>query len=339
MRNNLSICIAGKNQIAINCLKYLIKSFKHVNIFYLPNKSDSGKDKWQPSFRKFARSINIKLIHEDDLYCKKDLIFISVEYESILNISKFKSRRLFNIHFSLLPKYKGMYTSALPLLYGEKKTGVTLHRIERGIDTGSIVFQKEFKINKNWNAYDLYNKYMLYGYQIFKTNINKIIKNKISLSKQKYYKSSYYSKSSINFKELNIDFNKTAYQIQNQFRAYSFRPFQMPKLNGWGIYKIKILNSISQFKAGKIIYQNSEYFRISSIDYDILLFKDYYPRFWHLLKKADLQNLKKISKYIKNLNEKNHEGIDAHSLTKTNKQIYCLKALINFRKKKYFKIL
>jgi methionyl-tRNA formyltransferase len=292
MRNNLSICIAGKNQIAINCLKYLIKSFKNVNIFYLPNKSDSGKDKWQPSFRKFARSINIKLIHDDDLYCKKDLIFISVEYESILNISKFKSKRLFNIHFSLLPKYKGMYTSALPLLYGEKKTGVTLHRIERGIDTGSIVFQKEFKINKNWNAYDLYNKYMLYGYQIFKTNINKIIKNKISLSKQKYYESSYYSKSSINFKESNIDFNKTAYQIQNQFRAYSFRPFQMPKLNGWGIYKIKILNSISQFKAGKIIYQNSEYFRISSIDYDILLFKDYYPKFWHLLKKADLQNLK-----------------------------------------------
>ena len=337
MRNNLSICIAGKNQIAINCLKYLIKNFKNINIFYLPNKSDSGKDKWQPSFRKFARSINVKLINEDNLYCKKDLIFISVEYESILNIRKFKSSRLFNIHFSLLPKYKGMYTSALPLLYGEKKTGVTFHRIERGIDTGSIISQKEFKINQNWNAHDLYNKYMSYGYQIFKTNINKIIKNKIPLLKQKYYNSSYYPKSHINFKELNIDFNKTAYQIQNQFRAYSFRPFQMPRFKGWGIYKVKILNSISQFKTGKIVYQNSEYFKISSIDYDILLFKDYYPKFWRLLKKADLQNLKKISKYIKNLNEKNHEGNNAHCLAKTNKQIYCLKAFINFRRNNILK--
>jgi methionyl-tRNA formyltransferase len=337
MRINQSICIAGKNQIAINGLKYLIKNFKNHNIFYLANKSDSGKDKWQPSFRKFANSINVKLITKNDLYCKKDLIFISLEYESILNINKFKSRRLFNIHFSFLPKYKGMYTSVLPLLYGEKKTGVTIHKIERGIDTGRIVSQKEFKISQKWNAHDLYNKYMLYGYQIFKKNINKIIKNKISLSKQKSCNSFYYSKSHINFKELNIDFKKTAYQIQNQFRAYSFRPFQMPRFKGWNIYKTKILNSTSQFKAGKIVFQNNEYFRISSIDYDILLFKDYYPKFWHFLKKGDLKNLKKISKYIKNLNEKNHKGINGYSLAKANKQIDCLKAFINFRKNNILK--
>ena len=332
MRNNQSICIAGKNQIAINSLKYLIKNFKNLNIFYLPNKSDSGKNNWQPSFRKFAKSIKVKLICEDDLYCIKDLIFISLEYESILNIHKFKSERLFNIHFSLLPKYKGMYTSALPLLYGEKTTGVTLHKIDRGIDTGSIIFQKKFKINQNWNAYELYNKYMFYGYQIFETNINKIIKNKISLSKQKYFNSTYYPKSHINFKELNIDLNKTAYQIQNQFRAYSFRPFQMPRFKGCGIYKTKILNSVSQFKPGKIIFQNREYFKISSIDYDILLFKDYYPKFWNFLKKSDLRNLKKISPYIKNVNEKNKQGFSASFLAKTNKQIRCLKAFINFRK-------
>jgi hypothetical protein len=46
MRINQSICIAEKNQIAINSLKYLIKNFKNLDISYLANKSDSGKEKW-----------------------------------------------------------------------------------------------------------------------------------------------------------------------------------------------------------------------------------------------------------------------------------------------------
>ena len=235
-----NICIAGKNKIAVNGLKYLINNFKNINIFYLPNNTDTGKDSWQPSFKKFAKSTIAKLANENELWKKKNLIFISLEYERIINLNKFKSKRLFNIHFSLLPKYKGMYTSALPLLNGDKASGVTLHKIDRGIDTGDIISQKEFKIKQNWNAFDLYERYLSYGYQLFKDNLNNIIKNKINFSRQSVNDSSYYSKSQINFKNFYIDYNKTALQIQNQFRGYTFRPFQMPIFNGWKINKTKI---------------------------------------------------------------------------------------------------
>ena len=39
-----------------------------------------------------------------------------------------------------------MFTSALPLINGEKETGVTLHKIDAGIDTGDIIDQIKFQI-------------------------------------------------------------------------------------------------------------------------------------------------------------------------------------------------
>ena len=67
----------------------------------------------------------------------------------ILNIDKFFSKELFNFHFSLLPKYRGCHTNFFQIYNGEKISGVTLHKIDNGIDTGPIIDQLKFSINKN----------------------------------------------------------------------------------------------------------------------------------------------------------------------------------------------
>ena len=73
-------------------------------------------------------------------------MFISLEYHRLIDPLKFVTSKLYNPHFSLLPAYKGMYTSALPLLNDEKDAGVTLHHIDSGIDTGDIIDQIIFPI-------------------------------------------------------------------------------------------------------------------------------------------------------------------------------------------------
>lgn len=55
---------------------------------------------------------------------------------------------IFNLHFSLLPKYRGASPVQTAILNGEKESGVTLQRINEGLDTGDIVFQKAFSIEK-----------------------------------------------------------------------------------------------------------------------------------------------------------------------------------------------
>ena len=123
------ICIAGKNRCSIDALRILIKKkFSKKKIFALPNSSDDGQDNWQPSFKKYAIKNKIKIVTLNKLYKIRKLIFFSLEYEKIINVDKFKSKELFNYHFSLLPKYRGCHTNFLQIYYGEKYSGVTLHK-------------------------------------------------------------------------------------------------------------------------------------------------------------------------------------------------------------------
>ena len=145
----LKICIAGKNSCAIQIVKFLVKKQLKKNLIILPNKTDKGDDNWQPSLRKFAKKNKLKIVKKDSLYSIKNLIFLSIEYEEILKTKKFLSKELFNIHFSLLPKYRGCHTNYLQIKNGEKKSGVTLHKIDKGIDSGDILFESRFKIPKN----------------------------------------------------------------------------------------------------------------------------------------------------------------------------------------------
>ena len=146
---NKIICIAGKNECAIQFVKFISSIVPKRNILILSNKSDNGKDNWQPSLKKFARKNKYKLTKINNLYTIDNLIFISIEYESIININKFSSKELFNFHFSLLPKYRGCHTNFFQIYNGEKISGVTLHKIDNGIDTGPIIDQLKFSINKN----------------------------------------------------------------------------------------------------------------------------------------------------------------------------------------------
>lgn len=244
---NKFICIAGKNQCAIDALKYTIKKYKNFyQIIALPNESDNGKDTWQKSFKRFCKKEKIKIINLNKLYKIKNLYFFSLEYENILNIKKFKTKKLFNFHFSLLPKFRGCHTNFYQIYFGEKKAGVTLHLIDKGIDSGDIIDKVDFKVKKNDTAYDNYLRLLKKSTFLFKKNLNKILKNNYTLTKQKNKNASYFNRQSVNYKKM-IKINKLSNNINthNKIRSLIFPPFQLPIYNGRKIKK-------SLFKSNKI---------------------------------------------------------------------------------------
>lgn len=247
---NKTICIAGKNQCAIDCLNFTIKKFKNHKIFALPNDNDDGKDKWQKSFKKFAKKKDIPIVKLKELYKIENLYLFSLEYENLLKIRNFKSKNLFNFHFSILPKYRGCHTNYYQILNGEKKTGVTLHKIDKGIDTGNIISNVQFGISINTTAYENYLKLLKKSFFLFKINIGKILKDKYSVKKQNLDKGSYFSRKSVDYKKI-INFNKIKHNIitHNKIRALIFPPFQLPIYNGK-----KINKSIYNNKKIKLLY-------------------------------------------------------------------------------------
>ncbi len=243
---NKTICIAGKNLCAIESLDYVLNKYKNYNILALPNKSDKAKDGWQKSFKKFAIKRKVPIVTLKELYKLDDLYLFSLEYEKILKTKNFISKNLFNFHFSILPKYRGCHTNFFQIFNGEKKSGVTLHLIDDGIDTGQIIDNLNFPIHVNTTAYENYKRLLEKSFVLFKKNINKILNNKYNKKKQNLKRGSYYSRNSVNYKKM-IKLKKINNDIDthNKIRALIFQPFQLPVINGRKIKK-------SIFKNNKI---------------------------------------------------------------------------------------
>lgn len=284
------ICVAGKNNIAVNTLDYLIKNNKGYNLGVICNKTESGENSFQKSLRWFAKKEGVKEYFLEEMYEMDNLIFLSMEFDRLIDPKRFKDARLYNIHFSLLPKYKGMYTSALPILNGETESGVTLHKIDKGIDTGEIIDQKSFSI-KGLTCREIYLSCIKYGTEVVIKNIEEILKGIETAYPQSTVDSTYYSKNSINYENIIIDLNQTAEGIARQIRAFNFREYQLAKVNNHNIIDYAFTNIKSDIEPGTILFESSEACMVSAIDYNIIL---YYDRLQELLKYCRCGNLEKV---------------------------------------------
>lgn len=265
----IKLCIAGKNNIAVNALHYVLKNhFSPNEVAVITNQNDTGLHTWQKSLKNVAKKLHVKEIALSESYGIKDLIFISLEFDKLIKIESFSTKKLFNIHFSNLPKYKGVFTSIFPILNGENTAGVSLHKIDSGIDTGEIIAQNLFKIDINDTARDLYFKYLESSYELFKQNIRNIITNNYTSHKQDSINSSYFSRKDLDLSNIKINLNKTSFEIHNNIRAFIFKEYQLPKLND-----IKITKSIltNEFIGYKKFIESKTHFTLSGIDgYKIL---------------------------------------------------------------------
>lgn len=268
------ICIAGKNDIAVDVCKYILEKYSDEDLCVCLNSNDNGLDGWQKSLKRYSIKNNISIVKLEDIYSREDLIFLSLEYDKVIDIKKFKSNKLYNIHFSLLPKYRGVYTSAWPILNNEEFSGVTLHKIDYGIDTGDIIDQIAFKIDFEDTARDLYLKYIKYGTLLVLKNIFNILNDEIKARAQNKYLATYYNKKSIIYSNIEIDFKQTAINVYNQVRAYSFKEFQLPRYNGFNIIKCTITDEKTFVPAGTVLMEFDSKILIATLDYNVQITLD-----------------------------------------------------------------
>ncbi len=285
--SNITVCIAGKNQIAVEALLFLIMSGLKNRLIVCPNRTDDGRSLWQPSLIRFAKEFDIPIASLEEVQQIQELLFISLEFDRIVKPSAFRSDKLYNIHFSALPANKGMYTSALPILHGCVSSGVTLHEIDHGIDTGPIVAQKIFDIEEFWTARDLYFAYMKHGFELFCQEFTNLVANERPKAvRQRASGSTYFSKSTIDYRNISLNLLDTASGIVRQLRAFSFREYQLPKINDMVIGGWSILNERSVDKPGTILEDNARGLVFATIDYNIHV-QEFTGWDWFKLKAAD----------------------------------------------------
>ena len=253
----LNVIISGKNNLGVGCSKLLFDDSKINILGIIGHSGDSLKDGWQKSLLKFALNNDIpvatpkamSLIDIEEL-CqgrKLDLLF-SFQYEKIIKRSVLNCPELgcVNIHFSLLPRNRGVYTIAWTLLNGDAEAGVTIHYMDEGIDTGDIIGRKSFGIHDEFNAQDVYDKCTSAGIDLFAEILPKITTGKHIGERQNESKATYHSLSSIDFKNIQIDWTLSSVEVFNYIRAFIFPQFQCPAVsfeeNEFHIFKVLIPN-------------------------------------------------------------------------------------------------
>lgn len=323
------ICIAGQNSIAVNGLQLVAERYPDYRIGFIPSSADKGFNHWQPSLISKANELGIKRVTLEDIYDEEALIFISLQYSEIIKTGKFRSKALYNLHFSKLPTYKGVYPAIHAIMNGESEAGVTLHYIDDGIDTGNIIAQHTVPIDIHDTARDLYLKQSSYAYQLFESYLDALVKGGCSFYPQSPIGASYYSKSSIHLSDFQFDLNKTAFEIHNQFRALNFREYQMPIFRDWQILRTEIMPEKSNQKSGTLVAETEAYFEIATIDFNLRLVKDYYPALWLTCEQGDVARFNHILPFIDNFDLRNKNGWNAFIIASYFGQLEIMYALIS----------
>lgn len=161
--------------------------------------------------------------------------------EEILNMPKYGC---VNIHASLLPKYRGAAPIQWSIIDGEKETGVTIMQMDKGLDTGDILFQKKVPITEEETGASLFDKLAEAGAQLIVEALAKIEIGEVNPVKQDDNNSCYAKMLSKSIGK--IDWNKSAVEIERLVRGLNSWPSAYTEYKGkqLKIWKAEVLPHI-----------------------------------------------------------------------------------------------
>lgn len=158
-----------------------------------------------------------------------------------------------NIHPSLLPKWRGASPIQRPLMAGDKETGITIIKMDKGVDSGEMMVQEKFSLDGSEIYADLAQKLSKMGAEILVKTLKDLRDGKAVLTKQDDALASYAKK--IDKEECKINWQESAQIIERKIRALNgsleaFFNYGDEKIK---IFKAEILDENSSGEAGKIL--------------------------------------------------------------------------------------
>jgi len=163
-----SAVVFAYHDIGVRCLDALLELGIEVKLV-VTHQNDVSELVWFGSVAELARRNGIPVIIPDEVNveeviaqvsrCEPDFIF-SFYYRQMLGarLLEIPARGAFNVHGSLLPRYRGRVPVNWAILRGETETGVSLHRMEIKPDAGNLLAQRAVPILKNDTAFDVFQK-------------------------------------------------------------------------------------------------------------------------------------------------------------------------------------
>ena len=252
------ILFMGTAQFAVPSLAKLLSLKKNIINVYSspPKKANRGMELTDSPIISFAKSNGLDFSHPTNLHDESEVkkikelnpdIIIVIAYGYIIpnEILKIPKVGCFNLHGSLLPRWRGAAPIQRAIIEGDQKTGITFMRMDEGLDTGDIVFSKEIAVTINDSYKYLEQKLSDLGAESFPEFFNLIQRN-TTFTKQNNDLVTYANK--IEKSETKLNWTETADKIIRRINAYNPNPGAWFEFNG---KRIKILEASLQDQSGK----------------------------------------------------------------------------------------
>jgi len=166
--------------------------------------------------------------------------------QSVLDIPKHGS---INIHGSILPRWRGAAPMQRALMAGDTETGVALMKMEAGLDTGPVFFEKRISIQSNDSLENLHDLMAFEGAKLLVEKIQAICEG-AHPTPQSTEGVTYAHK--IENDECKIDWNNKAADINNKIRGLNPVPGAFTHASGKRL-KIFEAKAVSPLKQGKYL--------------------------------------------------------------------------------------
>lgn len=244
----MKVIFMGTPDFSVPCLEMLIKEGYEVPLVVTQPDRQRGRGH-KVSFspvKELALSYDIPVFQPESLKnnelsgyldeIKPDVIVV-VAYGKLLPeyILNYPEYGCINVHASLLPKLRGAAPIQWSVINGDTHTGVTTMLMDKGMDTGDILYKSQIEIEENDTAGSLFDKLKVLGASLLKTTLIKVKDKKAVRIKQNEEEATYAPM--ILKKDALIDFSKTPEEIINKLRGLNPAPVAYTYLDG---KKIKI---------------------------------------------------------------------------------------------------
>lgn len=185
--------LCGYNWIGCNILDQLRNGGYEVFVF--THQSPYHINDLEAYCKKKAVPYSLARISVDNLPFQPDVI-ISAYYRYIISkeIIQVVSGRIFNLHPSLLPRYRGCSSVTWALVNGEKYSGFSYHYVDSGIDSGNIIVQRKVKIEDYDTQVTLYHRMMFEAAKEFMTVLNLVLSDYQGIPQDSALATEYYKR-------------------------------------------------------------------------------------------------------------------------------------------------
>ncbi len=253
----MNIIFMGTPDFAIPSLNALVQSkHKVVAAVTTPDKERGRGQKVSfTPIKEFAVKNSIPVLQPDKLKDEKfisDLksfnpdLFVIVAFRILpREVFTIPAKGSFNLHGSLLPKYRGAAPIQWALIKGESETGLTTFMLADKVDTGNILLQEKNEILPDDNFESLHDRMSLKGAELVINTVDKIDSGNFELIKQDDSLATPAPK--ITKDICLIDWNKPAEEVHNLVRGLSPHPVAYFLFNSKVIkvYKTEIAKNLT----------------------------------------------------------------------------------------------